>query len=113
VDSLDPVILRTNDEGAVNIARALNTSENLTNQFAALTTENEDLSLERDAAVADRNALTTHVSQLETQLTQTLALANTAASLPVSCRSQPDPRPFTGEDRTLLQPFLLTLRLHL
>jgi hypothetical protein len=112
-DSLDAVTLRANYEGAVNLARALNTSENLTNRFAALTAENDDLSLERDAAVADRNALTARVSQLEAQLTQTLALANAAASLPVSRRSQPDPKPFTGEDRTLLQPFLLTLRLRL
>jgi hypothetical protein len=40
-----------------------------------------------------------------------LTHTNTAASLPVSHRSQPDPKPFTGEDYTLLQPFLLTLRL--
>jgi hypothetical protein len=101
-DSLDAITLRANYEGAVNLARALNTSENLTNRFAALTAENEELSLERDAAIADRNALTTRVSQLEAQLTQMLALANAAASLPVSHRSQLDPKPFTGEDRTLL-----------
>jgi hypothetical protein len=112
-DSLDAVMLRANYEGAVNLARALNTSKNLTNRFAALTAENEELSLQRDAAIADRNALTARISQLEAQLTQMLALANAAALLPVSCRSQPDPKPFTGEDRTLLQPFLLTLRLHL
>jgi hypothetical protein len=40
-----------------------------------------------------------------------LTLANATASLPVSRRSQPDPKPFTGEDCTLLQPFLLTLHL--
>jgi hypothetical protein len=71
------------------------------------------LSLEREATIADWNALTARISQLEVKLTQMLALANAAASLPISCRSQPDPKPFTGEDRTLLQPFLLTLRLHL
>jgi hypothetical protein len=95
----------------VNLAHALNTSENLTNRFAALTTKNDNLSLETDAAVADWNTLTAHVSQLEAQLTQMLALANAAASSPVSRRSQPDPKPFTREDCTLLQPFLLTLYL--
>jgi hypothetical protein len=110
-DSLDAVTLRANYEGAVKLARALNTSENITNRFAALTAENEELSLERDAAITDRNALTARVSQLEAQLTQKLTLTNAAASLPVNRRSQPDPKPFTGEDCTLLQPFLLTLYL--
>jgi hypothetical protein len=112
-DSLDAVTLRANYEGAVNLTHALNTSENLTNWFATLTAENKELSLERDTAVADRNALTTRITQLEAQLTQMLALANATASLPVSRRSQPDPKLFTGEDRTLLQPFLLTLHLRL
>jgi hypothetical protein len=112
-DSLDAVMLGTNYEGAVNLACTLNTSENLTNRFTALTAENEELSLETDATITDWNALTAHISQLEAQLTEMLTLANAAASLPVSCRSQPDPKLFTGEDRTLLQPFLLTLRLHL
>jgi hypothetical protein len=110
-DSLDAVTLCANYEGAVNLAHALNTSKNLTNRFTALTAKNEELSLERDTTIADWNALTTHVSQLKAQLTQILALANTAMSLPVSHRSQLDPKLFTGEDCTLLQPFLLTLRL--
>jgi hypothetical protein len=92
----------------VNLAGTLNTSKNLSNRFAALTAENDDLSLERDPTIADRNALTARVSQLEVQLTQTLALANATASSPISRRSQPNPKPFIGEDRTLLQPFLLT-----
>jgi chorismate-pyruvate lyase len=101
-DSLDAITLRANYEGVVNLARTLNTSENLTNRFTALTAENDDLSLERDAAVTNRNALTARISQLKAQLTQMLTLANAAASLPVSRRSQPDPKPFTGENRTLL-----------
>jgi hypothetical protein len=80
-------MLRTNYKGAVNLTHALNTSENLTNRFTALTTKNNDLSLERDTAIANRNALTARVSQLEVQPTQMLTLANAAASSPVSRRS--------------------------
>jgi hypothetical protein len=68
-DSLDAVTLHANYEGAVNLAHTLNTSENLTNWFTTLTTENEELSLERDTAIANQNALTTYISQLEAQLT--------------------------------------------
>jgi hypothetical protein len=64
-DSLDPATLRASYEGAVNLARVLNTSENLTDRFTALTAEIEDLSLDRDAAVADHNTLSTGVTQLE------------------------------------------------
>jgi hypothetical protein len=106
-------MLCTNYEGAVNLSRTLNASENLTNRFAALTAENEELSLERDTAIANQNALSTRICQPALHLTQILALANATASLPVSHRSQPDPKPFTGEDCTMLQPFLLTLCLHL
>jgi BioD-like phosphotransacetylase family protein len=67
-DSLDHATLRSSYENAINLARALHSSENLTDRFAALVTENEDLALERDAAVADRNALTARVTQLEAQL---------------------------------------------
>jgi hypothetical protein len=80
-DSLDHATLLTSYENAISLARALHSSENLTDRFAALATENEDLMLERDATVADHNTLTARVTQLEAQLTQTLALANVATTL--------------------------------
>jgi hypothetical protein len=97
-DSFDPATLRASYDGGVNLAHALNTSENLTDRFTAITAEIEDLSLDRDATVADRNMLSTRVTQLESQLSQTLALANLASSsIPAPCKAQPDPKPFTGE----------------
>jgi hypothetical protein len=99
-DSFDPATLRMSYEGAVNLAHALNTSENLTDQFTALAAKIEDLSLDRDAAIADRNMLSTWVTQLESQLSQTLALANLASSsIPAPRKMQPDRKPFTGEER--------------
>jgi hypothetical protein len=87
-DSFDPATLRGSYEGAVNLTRALNTSENLTDRFTALAAKIEDLSLDRDAAVADRNTLSTRVTQLESQLSQTLALANLAlSSVPAPCKT--------------------------
>jgi hypothetical protein len=47
------VMLHANYEGVVNLARTLNTSENLTNRFTALTAENEELCLERDTTIAN------------------------------------------------------------
>jgi uncharacterized protein (DUF3084 family) len=79
-DSLDHATLRSSDENAISLARALHSSENLTDRFAALATEHEHLALERDAAIADRNALTARVTQLEAQLMQTLALATAATN---------------------------------
>jgi hypothetical protein len=102
-NSLDPATLCASYEGAVNLACVLNTSENLTNWFTALTAEIEDLSLDRDTAVVDRDMLSTRVTQLESQLSQTLALANLASSsIPTPCKTQPDPKPFTGEERNKL-----------
>jgi hypothetical protein len=68
VDSLDHTTLRSSYENAISLAHALHSSENLTDRFTALATKNEDLALERDAAIADRNTLTARVTQLEAQL---------------------------------------------
>jgi hypothetical protein len=46
VDSLDHAMLRSSYKNAINLACALHSSENLTDRFAALATENEDLALE-------------------------------------------------------------------
>jgi hypothetical protein len=67
-DSFDPATLCVSYEGAVNITHAFNTSKNLTDQFTALAAKIEDLSLDRDATLADCNILSTHVTQLESQL---------------------------------------------
>jgi hypothetical protein len=113
-DSVDPATLRVSYEGTVNLARALNTSENLTDRFTALAAEIEDLSLDRDAAVADRNTLSTRVTQLESQISQTLAFANLASSsVPAPRKMQPDPKPFTGEERNKLRSFVTMLHLRL
>jgi hypothetical protein len=102
-NSLNPATLCVSYEGAVNLAHALNTSENLTDRFTALATKIEDLSLDRDATVANCNMLSTCVTQLESKLSQTLALANLASSsIPTPCKTQPDPKPFTGEERDKL-----------
>jgi hypothetical protein len=113
-DSLDPATLRVSYEGAVNLACVLNTSENLTDQLTALATEIKDLSLDRDAAVVACNMLSTRVTQLESQLSQTFALANLASSsIPTPCKMQPDPKPFTGEECNKLRSFITMLYLHL
>jgi hypothetical protein len=113
-DSLDHATLRSSYENAINLARALHSSENLTDRFAALVTENEDLALERDAAIADRKALTARVTQIEAQLTQILALATAATnSSPAGRKGQTDPEKFTGEDRGKLRSFVALLRLQL
>jgi hypothetical protein len=113
-DSLDHARLRSSYENAINLARALHSSENLTDRFTALVTENEDLTLERDAAIADRNVLTARVMQLEAQLTQTLALVTaTTNSSPAGRKGQTDPEKFTGEDRSKLRSFVALLCLRL
>jgi hypothetical protein len=86
MDSLDHAMLRSSYENAISLARALYSSKNLTDQFTALATENEDLMLERDAAITNGNTLTTWVTQLEAQLAQTLALANIATNLLTASR---------------------------
>jgi hypothetical protein len=45
-DSLDHAILLSRYKNAISLTRILHSSENLTYQFAALATENEDLVLE-------------------------------------------------------------------
>jgi hypothetical protein len=113
-DSFNPAMLRASYEGAVNLAYALNTSKNLTDRFTALATKIEDLSLDQDAAVADHNMLSTCVTQLESQLSQTLTLANLAlSSIPTPCKMQPDPKPFTGEECSKLRSFITMLHLRL
>jgi hypothetical protein len=113
-NSLDHTMLLSSYENAISLARTLHSSKNLTDQFAALATEHEDLALERDAAVADRNTLTARVTQLEAQLMQTLALANVATnSSPAGCKGQTDPKKFTGEDRSKLRSFVALLCLRL
>jgi hypothetical protein len=112
--SLDHAMLRTSYENAINLARALHSSENLTDRFAALAAEHKDLPLERGAAVADHNALTARVTQLEAQLTQTLSLVTAATnSSPAGCKGQTDPEKYTGEDRGKLRSFVALLRLRL
>jgi hypothetical protein len=113
-DSLDHATLRSRYENAINLTCVLHSSKNLSDRFTAPVTENEDLALERDAAIADRNVLTTRVIQLEAQLTQTLALVTAGTnSLPASCKGQTDPEKFTGEDRGKLRSFVALLHLRL
>jgi hypothetical protein len=113
-NSLDHAMLLSSYENAISLARTLHSSENLTDQFATLATENEDLALERDAAIADRNTLTAQVTQLKAQLAQTLALANvTTNSSPAGRKGQTDPEKFTGEDRSKLRSFVDLRRLRL
>jgi hypothetical protein len=113
-DSLDHVTLLSSYENAISLARILHSSENLTDRFAALATENEDLALERDAAIADCNTLTARVTQLGAQLAQTLALANVATNLsPAGCKGPTDPEKFTGDHCGKLRSFMALLQLRL
>jgi hypothetical protein len=113
-DCLDHAMLRSSYENTINLAWVLYSSENLTDWFDTLVTENEDLALERDATIADRNALTTWVTQLMAQLTQTLALMSAATNvLPASCKGQTDPEKFTREDGGKLRSFVALCHLHL
>jgi hypothetical protein len=57
-DNLDPAMLRTRYNNAIQLARALNVSENLTEQFTTLLSDTETLTNERDAATADLNTAT-------------------------------------------------------
>jgi hypothetical protein len=113
-DSLDHAMLRSSYENAINLTCALHCSENLTDWFTTLVTENEDLALERDAAITDHSALTARVTQLMAQLTQTLTLATATTTLsPAGCKGQTDPEKFTGEDRGKLRSFVALHHLHL
>jgi hypothetical protein len=112
--SLDHAMLLSSYENAVSLTHILHSSKNLTDEFTALATENEDLALEQDAAIANHNTLTARVTQLEAQLTQTLALANGATNpLTASHKGQMDPEKFTGEDRGKLRSFVALLHLRL
>jgi hypothetical protein len=113
-DSLDHATLRSSYENAISLTRALHSSENLTDRFTTLATENEDLMLEWHTAIADRNTLTARVTQVEAQLAQTLTLANVATNSSTAGRKgQTDPEKFTGEDRSKLRSFVALLHLHL
>jgi hypothetical protein len=110
VDSLNHATLHSSYENAISLTRTLHSSKNLTDRFTALANKNEDLALEQDAAVTDRNTLTTQVTQLDAQLTQTLALANVTTNLSTAgCKGQMDPEKFTGEDCGKLRSFVALL----
>jgi hypothetical protein len=113
-NSLNHAMLLSSYKNAISLTCMLHSSENLTDQFAALGTENKDLALEQDAAVADCNTLTAWVTQLKAQLMQTLALMNIAISLsPAGHKGQTDPEKFTGEDHSKWRSFVALLCLHL
>jgi hypothetical protein len=113
-DSLDHATLRSSYKNAINLTHILHSSEKVTNWFATLATENEDLMLECDATIANRNVLTAQVMQPEAQLMQTHTLVTaTTNSSPTTCKGQTDPKMFTGEDRSKLRSFVALLRLHL
>jgi hypothetical protein len=96
-DSLDHATLLSSYKNAISLAHTLHSSENLTDRFATLATENEDLTLERDTTVADHNTLTARVTQLKAQLAQTLALANVATnSSPAGRKGQTAPKSSLG-----------------
>jgi hypothetical protein len=113
-DSLDHATVCSSYKNAINLTRALYSSENLTDQFATLVTENEDLTLEHDATITNRNSLTARVTQLEAQLMQTVTLMTAATnSSPASRKRQTDPEKFTGEDCSKLRSFVALLCLWL
>jgi hypothetical protein len=116
-DNLDPAMLLTRYNNAIQLARALNISENLTERFTTLLSDIEILTTKRDASTADLNTATTKLTQLRTQLMQTLALATAAATTSRGQmggrKGQTDPETFTGEDRHRLRSFIALLRLRL
>jgi hypothetical protein len=116
-DNLDPATLCTRYNNAIQLARALNASENLTESFATLLSNIEALTNERDAATTDLNTASTQLTQLRTQLMQTLALATVAATngggQMGSRKGQTDPEKCTGEDWHKLRSFIALLRLRL
>jgi hypothetical protein len=74
-------MLLSSYENVISLTHTLHSSENLTNQFTALATENEDLMLKGDTTIANYNTLTAWVTQLEAQLMQTLALTYVTTNL--------------------------------
>jgi hypothetical protein len=114
VNSLNYATLQTSYKNAINPARALHSSGNLSNQFAMLVTENEDVGLKRDPTSTDHNVVTARAMQLEAQLTQTLAVMTaTTHSSPAGHKGQTDPEKFTGQDHSKLRYFVALLFLHL
>jgi hypothetical protein len=120
VDNLDPAMLCTHYNNAIQLAHTLNASENLTEQFTTLLSDTKTLTNEQDAATTDLNTATAQLTQLRTQLTQTLALATVAATnanngrgQTGSRKGQTDPEKFTREDQHKLRSFIALLRLRL
>jgi hypothetical protein len=106
--------LHTSYENAINLACTLHSSKNLTDRFATLVTETEELMLAHDATITDDNALTTQVVQLKAQLMQTITLMTTATnSSSTGCKGQTNPEKFTMEDCSKLRSFVALLHLHL
>jgi hypothetical protein len=58
-DSLNYAMLCSSYENAISLTSTLHSSKNLTDQFTTLPTENKDLVLKQDTAIANRNTLTT------------------------------------------------------
>jgi hypothetical protein len=116
-DNLDPAMLCTQYINAIQLACALNASENLTERFTTLLSNIETLTIEWDAATADLNTAITQLTQLRTQLMQILALTTAAATTGGgqmgSHKGQTDPEKFTGEDWHKLRSFIALLRLRL
>jgi hypothetical protein len=120
-DNVNPATLCTRYNNAVQLARALNASENLTERFATLLSDTETLTNERDAAAADLHTAITQLTQLRTQLMQMLALTavattntnNNGGGQMGGRKGQTDPQKFTGEDRHKLRSFIALLRLQL
>jgi hypothetical protein len=107
-------MLLSSYENMISLTCALHSSENLTNQFGTLATENEDLTLQRASTITDCNTLTAQVTQLKAQLMQTLALANIATNAsPTRYKGQTDLEKFTQEDYGKLRSFVALLHLHL
>jgi hypothetical protein len=96
-DSLEHTILHTSYKNAINLACAVYLTKNLTNQFAALATEAEDIMLQYDTTITNYTLLTTHIIRLKAQLMLTLTLITTTTNLsPHSCKGQTNPRHSLG-----------------
>jgi hypothetical protein len=54
-NSLDHTMLHSSYKNTISLTHILYSSKNLTDQFAALATKNEDLLLERDATITNYN----------------------------------------------------------
>jgi hypothetical protein len=67
-NSIDYTMLLSSYKNVISLTCILHSSKNLTDQFVTLATKNVDLVLKRDTTIADRNSLTTQVTQLEAQL---------------------------------------------